>query len=180
MLFLVRVSSSITTGLILSLLLPGSEELTTSGTQLVTTSTATLTEVLKSWLLENVAILKIFVINIVLNIVFKLLDKLSNLFKHIMFLFGLGKEAAPYFLVANMIGLIYGAGILITTMENLTLEKEEINKLNISVCSMHSVIQETANFLTLGLNIFILVIPRLITSIVSVWAYNIMIQIRKR
>lgn len=43
----------------------------------------------------------------------RIVDILSNVLKHIMFLFGLAKEAAPYFLVADVIGLIYGAGILI-------------------------------------------------------------------
>lgn len=136
--------------------------------------------------LENVVtILKIFFINIVINIVFKFLikfhviDKLSSLLKYIMFLFGLAKESAPYWLVANVIGLIYGAGILITANENNLLEKEEIGRLNISICSMHSIIQETANFLALGVNILILIIPRFITAVFSVWIYRIVVGVKE-
>ena len=40
-------------------------------------------------------------------------------------IFGLGKASAPYWLIANVIGLIYGAGILITANENRDLEKED-------------------------------------------------------
>lgn len=160
---LIKVGSSIITGLILNLILSGSNEVY-SGAQLVSSAeSASLSDVLKSWLMENVTILKIFIINIVINVVFKFLikfhiiDKLSNLLKHIMFLFGLAKEAATYWLVANIVGLIYGAGILITANENNSLEKYEISKLNVSICSMHSLIQETANFLPLGVNILIII-----------------------
>lgn len=178
LLFLIRVGSSIITGLVLNLILPSGNEIAASRIQLTSSETDSLQDVLKSWLLENVTIVKIFIINIVINITFKLLtklniiEKLSNLLKHIMFLFGLAKEAAPYWLVANVIGLIYGSGILITANENNSLEKEEIGKLNISICSMHSMIQETANFLPLGPSIFVLIIPRVITSVLSVWIYN--------
>ncbi len=187
LLFLIRVGSSIVTGAILNLIIPAGNEIIASEAQLVmAVESATLPEVLKAWLLENVTILKIFIINIVINVVFKFLikfhiiDKLSNLLKHIMFLFGLAKEAALYWLVANIIGLIYGAGILITANENNSLEKEEISKLNVSICSMHSIIQETANFLPLGVHISILVIPRFLTAVFSVWLYNFVMGAKRR
>lgn len=97
-----------------------------------------------------------------------------------MFIFGLGMESAPYWLIANVIGLIYGAGILITANENKGLEKEEICRLNVSICSMHSLIQETANFLVLGVSIVVLIVPRFITAIVSVWVYNLVMKVTKK
>lgn len=181
LLFLVRVGSSIITGVILNLVLPGGDEILLSETQAISmTRASSLIVVLQSWVSDNVTtIMKIFIINILISVVFKCLikfhivDKLSNLLKPIMFIFGLGKDAAPYWLIANVIGLIYGAGILITANENKDLEKEEIGKLNLSICSMHSIIQETANFLVLGVNILILIVPRFITAVVSVWIYNL-------
>lgn len=185
LLFLIRVGSSIVTGVILNLLLPDSmETLANQGLTTVAVAAASLLDVCKSWLLENVAtITKIFIINIVINVVFKFLikfqiiDKLSNLLKPIMFLFGLAKESAPYWLIANVIGLIYGAGILITANENNNLEKEEISRLNVSICSMHSIIQETANFLVLGVHIGILIIPRFITAVLTVWIYKLVTEV---
>ncbi len=180
LLFLIRVGSSIVTGILLNWILPAGNENIASGAQMAAAVGATtLAEVLKIWVLENVTtILKIFFINIVINVVFKcllkfhIIDKLSSLLRPIMFLFGLAKESAPYWLVANMIGLIYGAGILITAKENNSLEKEEISRLNVSICSMHSIIQETANFLALGVNLLILIVPRFLTAVVSVWVYR--------
>ena len=61
---------------------------------------------------------------------------------------------------------------MITANESNSLEKYEISKLNVSICSMHSLIQETANFLPLGVNILILVIPLFITAVLSVWVYK--------
>lgn len=97
-----------------------------------------------------------------------------------MVIFGLGKESEPYWWIANVIGLIYGAGILITANENKALEKEEICRLNVSICSMHSIIQETANFLVLGVSLPILIVPRFITAVVSVWVYNLVCSFIKK
>lgn len=183
LLFLIRVSSSIITGIVLNVILPNGGAILSSETQAIATvASASLLLVLKSWVLDNVTtIIKIFVINIIISVVFKclikfrIIDKLSSLLKPIMFIFGLGKESAPYWLIANVIGLIYGAGILITANENMDLKKEEICRLNVSICSMHSMIQETVNFLVLGVSIYILVVPRFITAVVSVWVYNMAI-----
>ena len=180
LLFLIRVGSSIITGIVLNIVLPNESVIMSSETQAIAAvATTSLLVVLKSWVQDNVTtIIKIFVINIVISVVFKCLikfhvvDKLSSLLKPIMFIFGLGKECASYWLIANVIGLIYGAGILITANENKDLGKEEIRRLNVSICSMHSIIQETANFLVLGVSILVLIVPRFITAVVSVWVYN--------
>lgn len=111
-----------------------------SETQAVATVlTTSLAGVLRGWVKDNVTtIIKIFVINIVISVVFKclikfhIIDKISSLLKPIMFIFGLGKASAPYWLIANVIGLIYGAGILITANENHALGKKEIRRLNVS------------------------------------------------
>lgn len=181
LLFLIRVGSSIITGIVLNIVLPNESVIISSETQAIAAvATPSLLVVLKSWVQDNVTtIIKIFVINIVISVVFKCLikfhvvDKLSSLLKPIMFIFGLGKECAPYWLIANVIGLIYGAGILITANENKDLEKEEIRRLNVSICSMHSIIQETANFLVLGVSILVLIVPRFVTAVASVWMYNV-------
>ena len=188
LLFLIRVGSSIITGIVLNIVLPNESVIISSETQAITAvATTSLLVVLKSWVQDNVTtIIKIFVINIVISMVFKCLikfhvvDKLSSLLKPIMFIFGLGKGCAPYWLIANVIGLIYGAGILITANENKDLGKEEIRRLNVSICSMHSIIQETANFLVLGVSILVLIVPRFITAVVSVWVYNFVGKVWKR
>ena len=188
LLFLIRVGSSIITGIVLNIVLPNESVIISSETQAIkAVATTSLLVVLKSWVQDNVTtIIKIFVINIVISVVFKCLikfhvvDKLSSLLKPIMFIFGLGKECAPCWLIANVIGLIYGAGILITANENKDLGKEEIRRLNVSICSMHSIIQETANFLVLGVSILVLIVPRFITAVVSVWVYNFVGKVWKR
>lgn len=188
LLFLIRVGSSIITGIVLNIILPNADVVLASETQAITTvATTSFAIVLKSWVQDNViTIIKIFMINIVISVVFKclikfhIIDKLSSLLKPIMFIFGLGKESAPYWLIANVIGLIYGAGILITANENNDLEKEEIRRLNVSICSMHSIIQETANFLVLGVSLPILIVPRFITAVISVWVYNLVERLRRK
>lgn len=181
------MGSRIITGMVLNIILPNETVMISSEAQaILTITTTTLLPVLKSWVHDNVAtIIKIFAIKIVISIVFKylikfhVLDKFSSLLKSIMFIFGLGKESAPCWLIPNVIGLIYGAGILITANENKYLEKEEIGKLNVSICSMHSIIQETANFLVLGVNILILIVSSFITTVVLVWVYNLVVKVSR-
>lgn len=184
LLLFIRVGASILTGFLLGLVLPSGNEAVSSSAQIVSAGASPLVDVLKKWLLDNITVVKIFIINIVLNVSFRfllefhLIDKLYNWLKHIMFIFGLAKETALYWLVANIIGLIYGAGILITANENNALNREDIRKLNLSICSMHSLIQETANFLPLGVGIPVLVVPRFITAVVSVWGYSLVMGMR--
>ena len=184
LLLFIRVGASILTGFLLALILPGGNEAFSSGAQMLSSEAISLADVLKRWLLDNITVVKIFIINIVLNVSFKfliefhLIDKFCGWLKHIMFVFGLAKETALYWLVANVIGLIYGAGILITANESNALNQEDIRKLNISICSMHSLIQETANFLPLGVGVPVLVVPRFITAVGSVWAYNLIMSVR--
>ena len=181
LLFLIRVGSSIAAGIVLNFLIPSGTEMAVSGMDLeLSIGAVSFIEVIKSWVVENVAIIvKIFIINIAINVALKFLirfhviDKLSNVLKPIMFIMGLAKESAPYWFVANFIGLIYGSGILISANENNTLDKEEISRLNISICSMHSIIQETANFMVLGVGLGVLIVPRFITAVISVWGYRL-------
>lgn len=186
LLLFIRVGASLLTGMLLNLILPSENEGVFYAVQIISPGAASLPDVLRQWLLDNVTVVKIFVINIVLNVVFKFLisfhviDRLCDWLKHFMFVFGLAKETALYWLVANVIGLIYGAGILITANESSALEEGEIRKLNLSICSMHSLIQETANFLPLGVGIPALVVPRFITAVVSVWMYHLVMKAVKR
>ena len=94
LLFLIRVGSSIITGIVLNIVLPNESVIISSETQAITAvATTSLLVVLKSWVQDNVTtIIKIFVINIVISVVFKCLikfhvvDKLSSLLKPIMFI----------------------------------------------------------------------------------------------
>ncbi len=117
-------------------------------------------------------------INILIIIFYRLLNryriiaKVSGFFKHIMLVFGLTKESAFMWLIINIVGLIYGASMLIDAKDKRHISEIEQKKLKLSICTSHSMIQETANFMTLGCNPAYLIIPRILISIITVWIYN--------
>jgi hypothetical protein len=143
-------------------------------------------DIIISWLLENVVDIKIVIINIIITTFYnllkryKIIEKISNSFKSIMFIFGLPKETAFLWIVTNIIGLIYGATMLVEAKNNSSLDDISLKKLNISIATCHSVIQETGNFMVIGASVGYLIIPRIIISIISVWIYNMVLILTKQ
>lgn len=181
LIFLVRLSSSILVGALLNIIIPNNANFMGIRIDMETAAKfASFSEMMIAWLWGNVVILKIIIINIVIIIFYKLLnrigilEKISNLFKGFMFIFGLPKETAVLWVVANVIGLIYGSSMLIEAKNNKRLNDHDLKKLNLSVSTCHSLIQETANFWAIGASVSYLIIPRVIISIITVWVYNLL------
>lgn len=176
----VRLSASILMGAILNLIIPGSTGQVELDVKVHTAvNMNSFMNSMVSWLTETVLVIKIVIINILIIIFYRLLNrymiiaKVSGFFKQIMLVFGLAKESAFMWLIINIVGLIYGASMLIEAKDKRHISEIEQKKLNLSICTCHSMIQETANFMTLGCNPAYLIIPRIVISIITVWIYNL-------
>ena len=136
-------------------------------------------EALKSWIIDLIGLsIKIFVI---IMIVMTILDCLRSLgwikyllrfFKPFMRILGLSDRAVMIWVAAVGFGLVYGGAVILEEAEKGTLTKEEREPLHISIGINHSMVEDTALFVALGLSVFWLVIPRLIMAIVVVQSYN--------
>jgi len=89
-----------------------------------------------------------------------------------MKILGLSDGAIVMWVAAVFFGLLYGSAVIIEEAKKGTLTKEELERLHISIGVNHSMVEETALFLAFGLNIFWLLIPRLITAIVAAHTYR--------
>ncbi len=178
---MLRIAASLATGLILNQLLPAQtailpakiQDLNAAGTGY------SLPQMLGNWFWDNKIVLNIIAINIVLTVFYKFLlhfgvvAKVSNFCKYLMFIFGLSKESALLWMITNSVGLIFGASLMVEAKNNRALPASDLRKLNLSLATCHSLIQESANFLAIGAPLFLLILPRLVWAILSVWTVNL-------
>lgn len=181
----IRIFSSLMMGFIFNWIIPNDTGFTNLKLQEdVINDSAPFLNLIISWLFENVVVINMIAINIILTIFYNILkryrltEKISSVFKYIMFMFGLPKETAFLWIVTNIIGLIYGATMLVEEKNNNTLDETSFKKLNISIATCHSIIQETANFVVIGASAVYLIIPRIAISIISVWIYNLVLILK--
>jgi len=143
------------------------------------TAAAPFTEVLKIWAVETGWLLaKILGIVMAVMIGLELMkslgwaESLLKVFKPAMNILGLSRRAAMLWITAVLFGVLYGGAVIIEEAGRAGLSKDELEDLNISIGINHSMVEDPALYLALGLNAFWLWIPRLVTAIVAVQVYR--------
>ena len=177
-----RLTFSILGGFLLNLILPESLSLTTQTETLTATTTqpSTLNSQLLNWL-TNTASLCIKIILIITALMYGqfllkrygIINKIAHPLAPLMRLCGLHPNSAFLWLVAQIVGLTYGAGIMAQEIEESGADREELHRINLHICVNHSLIEDTAIFCMLGVAWYFLIIPRLIFAILIVNTYNI-------
>lgn len=177
-----RLTFSILGGFLLNLILPESLSLTTQAETLTATTSqsSTLNSQLLNWL-TNTASLCIKIILIITALMYGqfllkrygIINKIARPLAPLMRLCGLHPNSAFLWLVAQIVGLTYGAGIMAQEIEESGADREELHRINLHICVNHSLIEDTAIFCMLGVAWYFLIIPRLIFAILIVNTYNI-------
>ena len=101
-----------------------------------------------------------------------IINKIASPLAPLMRLCGLQPSSAFLWLVAQIVGLTYGAGIMAQEIEESGADREELHRINLHISVNHSLIEDTAIFCMLGVSWYFLVIPRLIFAIIIVQTYN--------
>lgn len=173
---LVRLSMAVVSAVGMNLVLPAdfSGDLILAHTAI---TDPTLIGSLKSWSLNMLTMIPImFGVIVGLNMVqyilreLKLIQLISKPLSPLMLVFGLKPSSSLIFVVLYTLGLAYGGSIMITERENKELTLRESKLLNTHIAVTHSIIEDTLLFVALGLPFWWMVIPRLILSIICVWA----------
>ena len=181
----IRLTFSILGGILLNLILPDTLALSpcfrgTSGAEGVLNSQfSTLNSQLLNWL-NNTASLCIKIILIITALMYGqfllkrygIINKIARPLAPLMRLCGLQPSSAFLWLVAQIVGLTYGAGIMAQEIEESGADREELHRINLHISVNHSLIEDTAIFCMLGVAWYFLVIPRLIFAIIIVQTYN--------
>ena len=132
-------------------------------------------EVLKGWAIDTLSLCgRVFVIIMLVMMALYCSESLGWLkyvrkfFRPLMKVLGLSDRAVMMWVTGAGFGLLYGSAVIIEEANKGALTKEELEHLQISIGINHSIVEETALFLALGVNPFWLLIPRFATAIIAV------------
>jgi hypothetical protein len=173
-----RLTASVVTVLGLAPLLP------TEGPELAATAVAAengpFLAQLQAWFWDTgILCLQIFAIITSMMVVMELLRAarvipfLARILRPLLWLMGLSHRVGILWLTAAVFGLGYGAAVIVEETRTGAFEKEEIERLQLSIGINHSLIEDPAIFMALGIPAIWLWIPRLITALVAVHLYRV-------
>jgi spore maturation protein SpmB len=107
------------------------------------------------------------------------MNRLAAHLKLIMHIFGLPRQTGPAWIVANTLGLAYGAAVLIEEVEAERFTLEEGDLLNHHLGVSHSLLEDTALFAAIGAPVLWLIVPRLAIALVAVWARRLELYLHR-
>lgn len=184
----VRLAASVVTVLCLAPLLPPGERVDPS-IAAISHGTAPFGVLLQGWLVDTgVLCLQIFAIITAMMVVMELMRAarviplLARALRPVLWLMGLSHRVGILWLTAAVFGLTYGAAVIVEETRNGDFEKEEIERLQLSIGINHAIIEDPAIFLALGLPALWLWGPRLAAALVAVHLYRLWgyWQVRRR
>ena len=175
---IIRTLSAFILAFVLNKIMPG--ELITSVAKVSNDTNVVFVEFLKSWAirtLKTVALMVVLVYALtllqrILN-EFGIIKHISNFLKPVMIFFGLPPRTAFLWLVANTLGLAYGAAVMIDEAETGTTTKEENDLLNHHIGVSHSNLEDLLLFTAIGGNFLWMLLSRWAMSLILVWERKI-------
>lgn len=181
----IRTISSVVLGLVLNMILP---EMGKEGTVAVVESQSlTFWETFKDWLVSTLGlVVKMITIIFSLNILQRILSEfgiikwISKFLKPLLAVFGLPARSSFLWIIANIIGLAYGAAAMIDEANNGKLNQKDIDLTNIHICISHSNLEDVFLLASVGAVWWILVLSRWVMSIILVWGYRFELWIRNK
>ena len=140
-----------------------------------------------TWALDTARLMaRITVIVVILMVVIRTsefvgLDRwTARRLKPLMRVFGLPEAVALPWLVANTLGLAYGAAVLNEAAQNGSLTREDGDLLNHHLGISHSILEDTLLFVAIGIPAVWIVVPRVAAAMISVYERRIERHIRQR
>lgn len=181
----VRTLTALALGFILNLVLPCSgAQLSDAAAQKWTTP---LGQTLLDWSLSTLKLVAImttviFALNILQRVLseFGIMDVIARLFKPLMSVLGLPANTAFLWLVANIVGLGYGAAVMLDEIGRGTLSERDVKLLDTHISVNHSNVEDLTVMAALGGSWWIMLTVRLLAAIVLVWEMRLEFLIKDR
>ncbi len=179
----IRTLSAFILAFVLNKIMPG--EFVAHETHLVTAENVTFVEMLKNWALRTLRtvglmIVLVYALTLLQRILneFGIIEKISNFLKPVMVFFGLPPRTAFLWLVANTLGLAYGAAVMIDETEHGSTTKEENDILNHHIGVSHSNLEDLLLFTAMGGSFLWMLLSRWAMSLLLVWERKIENKLR--
>ena len=171
---IVRTLSAFILGVVLNLILPGSSDLSVAAAD--TGGQLPFLVTLRDWFFSALKlVLTMAVIIYALNILQRMLrefgamEKIAKVFRPLMRVFGLPSDTVFLWIVANIIGLGYGAAAMLDEMEQGGVSRRDVLLLDTHICISHSNLEDLLLLAACGAVWWILLLARWAMSIVLVW-----------
>jgi hypothetical protein len=184
--FFLRLLCGLAAGAALNLLMPGSG---TAGAVLSAPAagfSVPFTAMLGNWALDTLGwIIKILLIIMGLMIMNQFLEEsgairvIGRFVGPVIRFMGLPPSAAFLWLVMNLLGLAYGAGVLLGQRKEGRISDTDMRLLNVSAALCHSLLEDTLLFVAIGASAGWVVFSRVLLASAAVWFYRLFI-LRKR
>jgi hypothetical protein len=174
---LVRIGAAILAVLFVSLFIGDTSDSVAGLAEI--TSDSTILEALREWVLDTLLLLaKVFGIIMFIMVVLESLTALGwseylfNLSRPVMRLLGLSRRTAMLWVTAVVFGLMYGGAVIQDEVKRGDLTKTELKYLHISIGINHSMVEDPALFVALGLNGFWMWVPKLVMAAIVVHVFR--------
>jgi hypothetical protein len=180
----IRTLSAIALGFILNLIMPGGGKLAVIEAQ---ATDLTLIEMLQVWFFKTIKLIALMTILIfTLSIMQRLLSEfgvirwLSKFMRPVMAFFGLPAKTSFLWIVANTLGLAYGAAVMIDETESGKITKTDVDLLNHHIAISHSNLEDVLLLASVGAMIPWMILSRWAFSFLLVWELRLEMAIRKK
>jgi len=100
---------------------------------------------------------------------FRIMDFLSRILAPFMKIFGLPADASFLWIVINVVGYSYGAGIIKSEYDTGKLKPKDGDLFNHHAAICHSLFEDTILYVAISIPLFWLVVPRLVMASAVVW-----------
>ena len=97
------------------------------------------------------------------------MHRIAHILSPLMRLFGLPSGCSLLWLTGNVVGMAYGAAIMIDEVEQGRLTRHEANLVNHHLGVSHSLLEDTMLFVAMGISFWWIFLTRLTLAMVAVW-----------
>jgi hypothetical protein len=172
-----RAGGAIIGGIFLNRVLPEDHALVMHG---IKSSHLPFMEVMQNWLTGTLMLgFKLVCIIVTLNILQRILeeygimDALARRVAPLLKPMGLPVNTAFLWIVANIVGLAYGASVLVEHRKTGKISAKDADLLNHHIALSHSLLEDTSLFLAIGAGLGWITLPRIALAILTVWTVRL-------
>lgn len=180
----IRTAAAFILGFTLNLIMPEVQQ----GLKIeIIEANLSLVQMLKEWFFDTLYLIVlmstlIFALSIIQRLLteFGVIKWLSKIFSPVLAFFGLPPKTSFLWIVANTLGLAYGAAVMIDEAESGNITKKEIDLLNHHIAISHSNLEDVLLLASVGAIIWWLLVARWLFAFVLVWELRLEIVIKKK
>lgn len=136
---------------------------------------ASMLELVKSWAYSSVMmgiriISIVFALNVIQNLLraLNLIEKMKRPLAPLMAVLGLPTSTSILWIIANTLGLAYGGIAIVDELEKGDVSLPDVRLMNSSIALTHSLLEDSILFMSVGIGLIWVIVPRTLLSIITV------------